>query len=437
MSPLSLPTKLDYTKSINFNKPKRSNLSLISSPGSPKSLQVKSTKTPKKSNKKITSKSVPTPNQRKTKVIPSSLPIKLTKSVTFDKPSFDQVFWDEYMPDMDIHKYVDKKIKQFNLYISKDFPSKGSLCKLDKTQLKLFKYQTVQTILGSPYSPIKRLLIIASTGTGKTCTMVGIVNHHIRKNIQEKKKYGIVFVGATHELFTNFVKQGMECPGDLKEIAKEHGWTDVKDEQHVTSYMKFIKQYIYPLNYTELGNLISGKYKKYENISNLSNKLIIMDEVHYLVDSVDEKTFKPKYERMPENWRINLRCLFNLLNNRNSTMLKGSTIVGATATPITSSILEYFLLVNAFANKPLPTSELDSVLKSAKQIESSLIFGSLEQQTLNIIMKKMEPLIKDSVAMYIAKKPTVVLDTSIFPQMEFKTIPVVLSESQLKAIQKL
>lgn len=436
MNAQSLPTKLDYTKSINF-KPKRSNLSLISSPDSPISAQIKSTKTLNKSNKKIVSKSVPTLKQRKPKVVPSSLPIKLTKSVTFDKPSFDQVFWDEYKADMDIHKYVDKKIKQFNLYISKDFPSKGSLCKLDKSQLKLFKYQTVQTILGSPYSPIKRLLIIASTGTGKTCTMVGIVNHHIRKNIQEKKKYGIVFVGATHELFTNFVKQGMECPGDLKEIAKEHGWTNVKDEQHVTSYMKFIKQYIYPLNYTELGNLISGKYKKYENISNLSNKLIVMDEVHYLVDSVDEKTFKPKYERMPENWRMNLRCLFNLLNNRNSTMLKGSTIVGATATPITSSILEYFLLVNAFANKPLPTSELNYVLKSAKQIESSLIFGSLEQQTLNTIMKKMEPLIKESVAMYIAKKPTVVLDTSIFPEMEFKTIPVVLSESQLKAIQKL
>lgn len=418
-SPKSLPNTLK-DKTISFSIPPKK------SPKSPKSPKFKGM-----------AKSVPNLNESvKSKFQPTSLPNKLdsTKKVTFEKQSLDQVFWDEYKTGMDIHKYVEKKIRQFNLILSGDFPSKGSLCKLDKSQLKLFKYQTVQTILGSPYSPLKRLLIIASTGTGKTCTMVGIVNHHIRKNIKEKKKYSVIFVGATHELFTNFIKQGMECPGDMKEIAKEHGWTDVTNEDHVSSYMKFIRQYIYPLNYTELGNLISGKYKKYEKIDNLRDKLIIMDEVHYLVDSIDDKTLKPKYERMPENWRPNLKYLFELLNNRSSNMLKNSTIVGATATPITVSIMEYFLLINTFANNPLPT--INNILKSAHSIEDSLIFGHLQQQTLNGIMKQMEPIIRDSVAMYIAKKPTAVLDTSIFPQMEFKTIPIVLSESQKKAIEK-
>src|SRR5690606_20929982 len=127
-----------------------------------------------------------------------------------------------------------------------------------------------------------------------------------------------------------------------------------------------------------------------------------MAEVHYLVDSIDDKTLKPKYERMPENWRPNLKYLFELLNNRSSNMLKNSTIVGATATPITVSIMEYFLLINTFANNPLPTN--NNILKSAHSIEDSLIFGHLQQQTLNGIMKQMEPIIRDSVAMYIAKK---------------------------------
>mgnify|MGYP000972395117 CR=1 FL=1 len=425
-SPKSLPSQLK-DKSITFSIPKKS----------PKNL--KSPKSLKDSKFKGQAKSVPNLGTiNKSAFKPTSLPSKLdsSKRVTFEKQSLDQVFWDEYKDGMDIHKYVEHKIKQFNLVLSGEFPSKGSLCKLDKSQLKLFKYQTVQTILGSPYSPLKRLLIIASTGTGKTCTMIGIANHHIRKNIKDKKKYGIVFVGATHELFTNFIKQGMECPGDIKEIAKEHGWTDVKNDDHVNSYMKFIRQYIYPLNYTELGNLISGKYKKYEKISSLSDKLIIMDEVHYLVDSIDKNTLKPNYERMPENWRPNLKYLFKLLNNRSSTMLKNSTIVGATATPMTVSIMEYFLLVNTFANKPLPINSINNILKTAHNIESSLIFGQLEQQKLNEIMKQVEPIIRDSVAMYIAKKPTAVLDTSIFPQMEFKTVPVVLSESQKNAIEK-
>mgnify|MGYP003619455809 CR=1 FL=1 len=413
-SPKSLPNKLDYTKSIIFKKSPQKH---VIKKGS-QSAQITS---PKKMNK----------------FSPKSLPMKLnyTKPITFET-SLDKIFWEEYTPDKDISTYVRQKIKQYHLSMSKNTSSKGSLCKMDKTNLKLFNYQLVQTILGSPYSPLKRLLIIASTGTGKTCTMVGIVNYHIRKNIKDKKKYGIIFVGATHELFTNFIKQSMECPGDMKQIANENGWTDVNDENHTSAFTKYIKQYIYPLNYTELGNLISGKYKKYEKIDNLSNKLIVMDEVHYLVDSVDKKTYKPNYERMPESWRVNLKYMFNLFNDRNSTMLKNTTIIGATATPITSSIMEYFLLVNMFARNPLSTDKMKMILKSACQIETSDTFSHNEQQTLNNLMEMMKPNIKDSVVMYIAKKPKQVLDTSIFPQMEFQTVPVLLSESQRNAILK-
>ena len=159
-SPKSLPTTLK-DKTISFSIPSK-----------------KSPKSSKDSKFKGLAKSVPNLNTSvsKIKFQPTSLPNKIdsTKRVTFEKQSLDQVFWDEYKDGMDIHKYVERKIKQFNLILSGDFPSKGSLCKLDKSQLKLFKYQTVQTILGSPYSPLKRLLIIASTGTGKTCTMTGL-----------------------------------------------------------------------------------------------------------------------------------------------------------------------------------------------------------------------------------------------------------------------
>jgi hypothetical protein len=365
----------------------------------------------------------------------TSLPTKLKGSaVSFKKPPIDEIFWSKYKDGMDIHNYVEKRIVELKLVMDDKISPKGELCKLSKKQLKLFKYQTVQTILGSPFSPLRRLLIIASTGTGKTCTMVGIVNHHIRYNIKHHKKQGIIFIGATHELFTNFIKQSMECPGDMKEIAESHNWVDSNDVNHVSSFAKYIKQYVYPLNYTEFGNLISGKYKKYEKITSLRDKLIIMDEVHYIVDSIDKTSLKPSYERMSPNWRDNLREMYNLLSIPNNPTISGSTIVGATATPITQSILEYFSLVNIFANTPLTSEKLNSLLKQIYQIEQSGEFGETQYNQIQSCMKVFEPIIKETVAMYIAKKSNKVLDTSIFPQMIFETIHIPLTKSQSEAI---
>jgi hypothetical protein len=159
-----------------------------------------------------------------------------------------------------------------------------------------------------------------------------------------------------------------------------------------------------------------------------------MDEVHYIVDSIDKTSLKPSYERMSPNWRDNLREMYNLLSIPNNPTISGSTIVGATATPITQSILEYFSLVNIFANTPLTSEKLNSLLKQIYQIEQSGEFGETQYNQIQSCMKVFEPIIKETVAMYIAKKSNKVLDTSIFPQMIFETIHIPLTKSQSEAI---
>lgn len=359
-----------------------------------------------------------------------SLPITLKGDTPqFKQPPIDYLFWQNYTTGMDIHNYVAKQIDKMHLTLSAEMPPKGQVCKA--AAIKLFIYQLVQTILGSPYSPLNRLLIVASTGTGKTCTLVGIANHHVKLGL----KHGIVFVAATHALFTNFVQQAMNCPGYMKFLAESMGLS--KDNpKDVETFKTHIKKFIYPLNYTEFGNMISGKFKKYEGMPSLENKLILMDEVHYLVDSISPTTFKPDYERVPPAWRPNLKMMFQTLSTRNNPYLKGAKIVGATATPITTSVMEYFSLVNLFAHRPISNEALKNILKNVYKLEQGEKFGPAEEKRLKTLMMMIEPVIKESVSMYIAKTSSSVLDTSVFPDMIFKTINVPMAESQAEIVYK-
>lgn len=357
----------------------------------------------------------------------NSLPLQLKGDTPkFKKMTFDEIFWKDYKSGMNIHNYVEKQIKKFQLEMGPIPKEKGQICKLDKSQLTLFPYQIVDTVLGSPYSPLTRLLIIASTGTGKSCILVGIANYHV---IHERK-HGIIFVGATDALYTNFIKQSMECTGRMKEIANEHGWTDSNNNDHVQQFSTFMKKYIFPVDYTKFANMISGKYKKYEGLESLQGKIILLDEVHYIVDSMSEETYTPTFQRMPKNWQTNLREMYKMMSAPNNPVLDGAILVGATATPITHSIMEYFALVNLFAHKPMSHDELQSILKTVNKVEQ----GVEPDSKLADCIKKVQPIVRESVAMYTAKTSKKVLDTSIFPQMEFRQINVPLTAEQARLI---
>lgn len=432
---------LSLQKSISKNN-KNSSLPIKLVGKTPKfKKSVKCSKSVKRSKSKQRAKSVQSASKyysikkSKSKQKNLSLPTKLVGQTPpkFKAMTYDQVFWKDYKKGGDIHTYVEKRIRDLKLIMPPVPKEKGALCKLDKSNLKLFPYQIVSTVLGSPYSPLSKLLVIASTGTGKSCILVGIANYHV---VQEKK-HGIIFVGATEALYTNFIKQSLECPGHMKTLAAQHGWTNSKNTEHVHEFTKFMKKYIYPVDYTQFANMLSGKYKKYQGVgggggelSTLKNKVVLFDEVHYLVDSISSTSFTPTYERMPQNWQTNLKQMYTLLSTPDNPYLEGSLIVGATATPMTQSIMEYFALVNMFAIKPFSKDELKSVLKNVNKVEQ----GLSPENTLDKCIDKFKPIIRDSVTVYNAKTSKKVLDTSIFPEMQFENINVPLTSEQQRLI---
>lgn len=425
----SLPIK-DKKTSIKYNSLPKS-FKYILSPkrnihSSPPTPITSLPKTPKKQKPGVYYSMQISPHVKSIKKI-GSLPLKLNgKTPIFQQKSFDEIFWMDYIPGMNIHDYVKKQIKRYKLEMGPIPTQKGTSCKLDKNQLKLFPYQIVDTVLGSPYSPLTRLLIIASTGTGKSCILVGIANYYVI----HKRKHGIIFVSATDALYTNFIKQSMICPGKMKEIAASHGWTDYNNINHVQEFSTFMNKYIYSLDYTKFANMISGKYKKYQGIDSLEGKVILFDEAHILVDSMSEETCYPTFQNMPKNWQINLTHMYQSMSEPNNPSLNGTILIGATATPITQSMMEYFALLNLFARKPIPKTQLQRILKTVYKIEQ----GIEQESTLDACIKTIQPIIKESVAMYTTKTTKKVLDTSIFPQMEFKQVHVPLTAEQARMI---
>lgn len=358
-----------------------------------------------------------------------SLPVHIKSTnpmPRFKQPPIDMLFWRDYKPGMDVHTYVKNGIQKFNLEMPPLTKGKHDMC-TGKTSIKLFPYQTIATILASPYSPLKRLLVVASTGTGKSCILVGIANQHVAA----ERKHGIVFVGATSALYTNFIKQSMECPGRMREMAMEHGWTDSMDTSHVRDFASFMRKYIYPLDYVQFGNMLSGKYKKYAGFSGLSHKVVLLDEAHYLVDSMDSHTLAPTFANAPASWRSNLRVMYRYMSDPTNLMLKHTTIVGATATPANRSIMELFALVNMFAHTPMRSADLKALLKRVSDIETHATAGDRDAVAKLVeYFKTIQPIVRDSVTMYMAKTRNEVLDTSLFPEMRFKIIDVPMAPGQ-------
>ena len=75
-------------------------------------------------------------------------------------------------------------------------------------------------------------------------------------------------------------------------------------------------------------------------------------------------------------------------------------------------------------------------MKNVYKLEQGEKFGPAEEKRLKTLMMMIEPVIKESVSMYIAKTSNSVLDTSVFPKMIFKTIKVPMAESQAEIVYK-
>ena len=238
---------------------------------------------------------------------------------------------------------------------------RNQLC--ESTSQSGFKLQPQQRFLRrvlSPDSPVRNLLMIHGTGTGKTCTAIQVAEEYIlRPEFQDKK----VMVVASAAVQDNFQSQlfdmtrvsidtiagtleSKQCTGRryldmLMRIESEpKNWNnpEIRAKLERTANL-IIKEFYEFMAYNSFGNLILSKLGGTEKDidrewvhANFDNRLLIIDEAHNIRESKDDEGMKGV-----------TRALENLVKTAD-----GLVLVLLTATPMYDTYDEIIYYMNLF-----------------------------------------------------------------------------------------
>lgn len=226
-----------------------------------------------------------------------------------------------------------------------------------------FKLQSQQRFLRrilSPDSPLRSLLMVHGTGTGKTCTAIQIAEEYILRPEFQDKKVMVVASAAVQENFRtqlfemNRVKidtvagtlESKQCTGRryldmlLRIESEPKNWNNPDIRAKLERTADRIISEFYDFNaYGAFGNLILSKLGGTEADvdrewvhENFDNRLLIIDEAHNIRESKDEEGIKGI-----------TRALENLVKNAD-----GLVLVFLTATPMFDTYDEIVFYINLF-----------------------------------------------------------------------------------------
>ena len=238
----------------------------------------------------------------------------------------------------DNDEYIWEKIKLENKCIDSNKNTENN-------ENKIIEYNKTQKFIVdyfNPESPYKGLLLWHSVGTGKTCTAIACASSSF-----EKEKYSILWVTRTtlkEDIWKNMFEQVCNSV-IIKEL--EQGLIMPKD---LTSRKKLIKNnWIDPISYKQFSNLLLNKnralssllIKKNGKQDILKKTLIIIDEAHKLYSDDLSDQEKPNVDIMEK-----------LIKNSYKVSGKDSCkLLLMSATPFTDSPIDFFKLMNLFAEK--------------------------------------------------------------------------------------
>jgi hypothetical protein len=192
--------------------------------------------------------------------------------------------------------------KQFVKAITKEFgrytwavPQLENACKFKKGQgLTLSETQNFMRHYMLPNNPVKGLMLVISTGGGKTCTAVALADN-FRRVIWVTKRN--LMPGIWNAMFEDL------CSGIVKEWKKLNKPVPTS----VSDRLKILKdrgsEWVLPMSYRQFSNALSGKSKGIMDAIRksspnpkdpLAEALVVFDEAHYLYDGSLPTVQKPQ-----------------------------------------------------------------------------------------------------------------------------------------------
>jgi superfamily II DNA or RNA helicase len=180
-------------------------------------------------------------------------------------------------------------------------------CSNTSNDFKLQNYQRFLRRVLSPDSPVKNLLVVHGTGTGKTCTAIQISEEYITRPEFQNKTVLVLANPAVQDNFKNQIfniskvsvdngiLQSKQCTGRryldmiLRVQNEPMRWTDPQVREKISKISdKLIKEFYEFQGYQEFSNKLNNQ-KEIGNLhtdtwihNTFDNRMIIIDEAHSL-----------------------------------------------------------------------------------------------------------------------------------------------------------
>lgn len=244
----------------------------------------------------------------------------------------------EYIKDNYSHEYkwADAKLENLcpNDDQAKDSKETSSTIHYNKTQNFVRRYFTPDLVNH------KGILLAHSVGTGKTCTAIATATTSF-----EREGYTILWVTRT-TLKTDIWKNMFDqiCSDSLRQVGSIP--KDGKARMRLLSKAWSIR----PMSYKQFSNLVSGKNSMYQalvkrngTLDPLRKTLLIIDEAHKLYGETDLSTIeRPDMAAFHES----------VMRSYEVSGADSVRLMLMTATPITSSPMEFVKLMNLCKERP-------------------------------------------------------------------------------------
>lgn len=210
-----------------------------------------------------------------------------------------------------------------------------------RAPIDLEKYQQVLGLLASPDSPVRRVLVKADTGAGKTCYAGPIIE------AWKMRRPVFIIVPGDAQKDNAYYQLSHKCPSPLQKMiakAKLDWKRSEADQSKIVSL--FSRSRVFVLSYVQAANKINGRnvtQRKGEprpGARYLDEAVILLDEVHYLANL---KFIHP-------SWKSSVEALSPAI-----VRARDSVVIGFTATPIVEDPLEIVTLLNIFRGQEVIT----------------------------------------------------------------------------------
>lgn len=305
----------------------------------------------------------------------------------------------------ELEPFVNRMLKPFHMPPAEQ---RNNCTQKQECPMRLQGYQQLIPFIVGPFSPLKRLLVVASTGAGKTCTIHNIASLFYKKAVamgETPPKIVVIVPGLPQE---NEIKvQALCCPGPVNDFVTQNNLSqdNERDKARAWTFMKNTLN-LEILTYAKAGNAL-GKSSSY-----FDNAVVLMDEVHNLVNkpvyNAETKKLVPAFKNAG-SWKRAIVALYNAFSHPRKSF-RNATVVGFTATPIVDGAEDLLLLVNTLFGTELVKPETFQDLYIIKEGPHK---GELTRDParLNYLRKQL----RHTMAIYDNK-----LDVDKFPRLVFK-----------------